>query len=217
VCNCRDDNCNGVVDDNPMGEGETCRTFAAGLQVTPPSTCREGHKHCEESTCDFACVNEIGPSPEICDGLDNDCDGVVDNQAPCPPSFTCLQGQCQPNCHVGEFPCTAGRRCIDVTTGNDCSPARADCVCESNLCQTAGCDPATQDCFIMNNAATCRDRCPPDRCTAPQTCDPATGRCVDCHTLGCDPGQVCVGSPGQCQPDPCANVTCNPGDCAGWL
>lgn len=40
--------------------------------------CRIGHTECDENNRDI-CVGEIGPVAEICDGLDNDCDGDSDN------------------------------------------------------------------------------------------------------------------------------------------
>src|SRR5262249_7956565 len=218
ICDGLDNNCNGIVDDNPVGEGDSCFTFTGPngmpLSTSPPSTCRPGHKHCENmaGTCSFACLGQIGPSPEICAGLENDCDGMVENGPQmCPLAYTCLGGTCQPNCQMQEFPCSADRRCVDPQTGNECMPVRTDCVCVPNLCLFANCDSSTQDCIIENNMARCRDRCPPGKCTPPPVCHTAHGQLVDCHATGCRQGQVRVGNPGSCQDDPCSGRTCDPG------
>jgi hypothetical protein len=40
------------------------------------------------------CVGEVLPSAEVCDGFDNDCDGAVDDNAPCGDGRTCVSGVC---------------------------------------------------------------------------------------------------------------------------
>jgi uncharacterized repeat protein (TIGR01451 family) len=72
LCNNQDDNCNGIVDEgNPQGGG-TCSTGALGVCVT-------GTRFCTQGT--LTCVQATGPGPELCNGLDDDCDGVVDDPA----------------------------------------------------------------------------------------------------------------------------------------
>ncbi len=59
------------------------------------------------------CVPNIKPSAEKCNGLDDDCDGTVDNpDAPglCDQGYVCSQGQCIPPCNDSEFPCSPPTR-----------------------------------------------------------------------------------------------------------
>lgn len=97
TCNGIDDNCNGMVDDNPIGVGGQCGQTDTGACAFGTITCQGGA---------LVCVGEIGPQPEACDGLDNDCNGTVDDN----PSG--LGGQCgQTNvgpCEFGTIQCVNG-------------------------------------------------------------------------------------------------------------
>jgi len=65
---------------------QACVSFAdGGMEVVgedyisrTKGECRLGHTECDENNQDI-CVGQIGPVDEICDGLDNDCDAVIDN------------------------------------------------------------------------------------------------------------------------------------------
>jgi MYXO-CTERM domain-containing protein len=57
------------------------------------------------------------------------------------------------------------------------------------------------------NTGTCVDPCAGIVCADPKVCQ--RGSCVDCNTLGCGAGQLCVG--GRCQVNQCASVTCGNG------
>jgi len=74
VCNGLDDDCNGAVDDGDPGAGATCATGT-------PGTCAQGSLHCVDG--ELACVPSRGPSPEICNQLDDDCNGIVDDDPAC--------------------------------------------------------------------------------------------------------------------------------------
>jgi hypothetical protein len=73
TCNNLDDNCDGVIDDPYPDKGLFC--------VVGVGACmRGGVKICSANGLGTVCTAVAGaPSVEICDGIDNDCDGVVDN------------------------------------------------------------------------------------------------------------------------------------------
>ncbi len=69
VCNGIDDNCNGLIDEGNPGGGGLCSTGELGV-------CSDGAFSCTAGA--LACLRAGGPGPEICNGLDDNCEGTVD-------------------------------------------------------------------------------------------------------------------------------------------
>ncbi len=99
----------------------------------PP--CVAGSWTCTNGT--FQCVGAVKPSLDICDGLDNNCDGVADSPSPCPAGTKCTLGVCAPPCKTGEFPCPSGQQCInDSCVPQDCNQITCPggTVCQDGSC-----------------------------------------------------------------------------------
>lgn len=129
MCNSIDDDCNGAIDDGNPGGGAAC-----GSNV---GSCKAGVEYCIGGM--VTCIGAIGPTAEICDGLDNDCDGTADQLAPCPGDTQCIAGSCAEKCKSGEFPCPGGQTCKD---GYCVTTSCADVMCPSGTtCQQGMCIP----------------------------------------------------------------------------
>ncbi|MEY4744872.1 MAG: hypothetical protein RL272_817 [Candidatus Parcubacteria bacterium] len=77
TCNGKDDDCNGQTDEGPASF-ELCWSPANPLI----GECHPGFHLCRNGKFDTStCVNEGLPQPEICDGKDQNCNGVVDDGA----------------------------------------------------------------------------------------------------------------------------------------
>jgi hypothetical protein len=75
VCDGLDNDCDGAVDEGNPGGGASCNTGQLGVCAAGTSTCINAM---------VVCARNVNPSGEVCDGLDNDCDGTADEGGVCP-------------------------------------------------------------------------------------------------------------------------------------
>ncbi|MCC6874318.1 MAG: exo-alpha-sialidase, partial [Sandaracinaceae bacterium] len=101
TCNGADDDCDGVVDDAPADEGRVC--------APPIGTCTVGLSVCNSGRLD--CVRTVEPPAEICNGLDDDCDGGVDD-GPTDASIGTACGTDVGECAAGTFQCDPSGRIV---------------------------------------------------------------------------------------------------------
>jgi hypothetical protein len=107
TCNGIDDDCDGLIDEGNPGGGQSCDTGLLGICAAGTTACRGGVLVCEQ--------NEQ-PREETCNGLDDDCDGQVDEGNPGGGAVcnTGLDGACSTgitNCVEGVIVCTPPPGC----------------------------------------------------------------------------------------------------------
>lgn len=81
ICDGRDNNCDGRIDESDPNLGKSCYTpGVTGCDVTTGvcrGACRMGAYVCTAGS--LVCGGQVTPTLEVCNGIDDDCDGVVDN------------------------------------------------------------------------------------------------------------------------------------------
>ncbi|MCA9528274.1 MAG: hypothetical protein KC549_18445, partial [Myxococcales bacterium] len=170
ICDGIDNDCDNLTDILPDGSDVVA---AAQCGTGLPGQCAVGHQACSAAG-QVVCRADTSPIEEVCDLVDNDCDGSIDEGT---------RNDC------GTCGATPRERCDGID--NDCDGA----LDEGDLCG------AGQACVF----GECARPCNAGECPDGQLC--TNGSCVSfCAGIECPPGQACNPGNGLCE-NPC-------GDCA---
>jgi len=229
VCNRRDDDCNGIIDDglvnvcgtcemDPVetcnGQDDDCNGQDDDGEVCPPEEqCIEGacRQPCDGNECFNAgeyCNQDLNLCLEPCVGIECDFGQICDvdfNQ--------CIDPCANVACPDPTQRCFEGECVVDSCTVIGC-PDGAVCdgiECVPDPCANAMC-PQGEFC----RGGQCIPSCAQVSCPLFQAC--VDGVCVpdDCAGVRCPDGQACQA--GACADDPCANVACdNNARCVGGV
>ena len=179
LCNGEDDDCDGQVDEDFTELGQECSNGLGECTVTGIMICGSVDMNV---TCNGLLVM---PSEEICDELDNDCDGVIDEGV----MGCCIDGESQ-LCGSNVGACVQGiQQCRQGEWGS----------CDGNGPTTEVCDGADNDCdhrideSVLNACGLC-GQLPSETCNGQdddcdgRTDEQVTNACGECGVL---PSEVC--------------------------
>jgi hypothetical protein len=176
MCNDLDDDCDGAVDED----------FEVGQECPAIGMCSKGVWECLNDT-ERICSTHPGGSndmsvDEVCDNLDNDCDGTTDQNASARQD--CVDNHAQPHavlddCVAGacEWHCEAGWLDLNANLGTDGGDG-CEYPCTPTIPPDEVCDGVDNNCNGETDEGDNDALCPPTNHVVQGTCSHNTGECV---------------------------------------
>jgi hypothetical protein len=191
----------------PTGCPAANKSCATGKQ----GACSAGRTACGPNGA-LVCQPVLAGKAEICDNVDNDCNGIVDDGTgicPDPSRPICFQGSCVASCLGRASACPQGLTCAQsgACVDETCVDVRCDTgqVCEGGSCVDP-CAGVACPYGSLCELGHCVDPCRDVTCPSGRVCE--QGLCLaDCSCRGCAPELTCQ-SDGRCADTTCAGVTC---------
>lgn len=206
ICNGNDDNCDGLVD-NVSGKQEPLKRecYSGEESTLRKGSCTKGLQTCQNGQWG-GCMNEVIPKQEECNGKDDDCDGIIDNNIKPRPCTTSKEGctptssgayQCLGRCKVGEQKCEQGTwsSCtgeVKPTAQEVCGNSQDD-DCNGEIDDNCVCKNGdTRSCYTGSKETKGRGICTEGK----QTCENNSwGSCIG---EGAPQSEVCNGKDDDC-------------------
>ena len=168
ACNSTDDDCDGATDEGYVLATDvrncgTCGNDCTVAGVVPnaipacvagtcsKAACLPGWVDLTPATpgCDYQCTKS--GETDVCDGVDNDCDGDIDDEVTLPTGFCRVNGACAGTAAVCAMdPCTNRKRIYcPYTASVELDPATCDVKNQESRCDNLDndCDGATDESF----------------------------------------------------------------------
>jgi collagen triple helix repeat protein/putative metal-binding protein len=168
-------------------EGTTQSCYTGAISTVNLGVCKAGVQTCTLGQFG-ACTNEVLPSMEVCNGLDDDCNGAVDDGNP-EGGVQCSTGQ-SGTCGPGVTVCNAGQLVCNSTkppAAETCNGVDDDCngsIDEGGVCNTVNnCGTSGVVCQNRPNSAPV---CANGNCTL--ACNAGFGSCDGMTGTGAENG-----------------------------